>query len=166
MFVWDTVINAVTGIFGKVADKLWMDKSEQEKLEFDKIAFIESMKMSVAELAQSGHLKELEAEFKEHSAQRDYAQNQFGTVEALATMGWVGKVVLLGRASIRWVITGGFSVMAYQILEALLPAIQVKLAAGGTLTWIEFMVLAQILGVPLFYVCGVSIEKWLKVRNS
>jgi hypothetical protein len=166
MFVWDTVINAVTGIFGKVADKLWMDKSEQEKLEFDKVAFIESMKMSFAELAQKGHLAELQKEFEEYQAQRDYANSQFGTVEALASMGFLGRVVLFGRAAIRWVITGGFSVMAWKILDHLLPAIQAKLASGGTLTWVEFMILAQILGVPLFYVCGVSIEKRMKVRNS
>lgn len=166
MFIWDKVIESVSGIFGKVADKLWMDKSEKEKLEFDKVTFIESMKMSFAELKQSGMLKELEHEFKEHEAQRNYAQQQFGTVTALASMGFVGRVVLLGRAAIRWTITGGFSVMAWKILDALLPAIQAKLAGGGSLTWIEFMVLAQILGVPLFYVCGVSIEKWLKVRNT
>lgn len=166
MFLWDKVIDSVTGIFGKVADKIWMDKSEKEKLEFDKLAFVETMKMEFTKVVQDGTLKEMQQEFQEHQAQRDYANNQFGTVTALATMGFVGKVVLFGRASIRWVITGGFSLMAWRILESLLPAIQAKLAAGGALSWIEFLILAQILGVPLFYVCGVSIEKWLKVRQT
>lgn len=165
--IWKMVVDSVTGIFGKVADKLWMDKGEEKQLAFTKVQFIEQMKYQFANLLQTGKLKEMEGEFKEHQAQRDYANKQFGTVQMLAGMGWVGKFVLLGRASIRWVITGGFSFMTYKILVAILPSITTKLATtGGDLTWIEFMILAQIIGVPLFYVCGVSIEKWLKVRNT
>jgi hypothetical protein len=166
MFLWDTVIDAVKSIGTTVADKLWMDKDEKEQLAFSKVQFAANVKLAVEQMVQDGQFKELEAEFKEHDAQRNYAQQQFGSVQALAAMGWIGKLVLLGRASIRWVITGGFSYMTYQIVDAILPAITTKLATGGTLTWIEFMILAQIIGVPLFYVCGVSIEKWLKVRNS
>lgn len=165
MFLWDKVIDVVSNTFGKIADKLWMDKGDQERLEFSKIEFIETMKFSLTKLLQDGKLKEQENDFREHDAQRQYAHQQFGTVAALAGLGFVGRLILFGRASIRWVITGGFSYMAWEILNALLPAIQKKLAAGGTLTPIEFMVLAMILGVPLFYVCGVSIEKWLNVRN-
>jgi hypothetical protein len=160
------VVDSVTGIVGKVADKIWMDKGEEKTLEFTKVQFLETIKFQFANLLQSGKLKEMEGAFKESEAQRDYANKQFGTVEMLAKMGWIGKVVLLGRASIRWVITGGFSFMTWEILQSVLPAIQTKLADGGTLTYIEFMILAQVIGVPLFYVCGVSIEKWLKVRNS
>jgi len=160
----DTIIEA--GM--KVADKIWMDKSEKEKLEFDKAQFVAQVKLTVAKMEQDGELAKIEAAFRESQAQRDYAHQQFGTALDLKDF-IIGRIILLGRASIRWVITGFAMWQTYRIVNIVLTDDVIVALSKGTLSgssiWLISLLVAAIVGVPLFYVSGISIEKLLKVRG-
>ena len=105
MALWEILVGPVVEIAKTAMDKIWMDKGEQEKLEFSKEELVQKMGFAIQEMALNGELKKLEHVFKESQAQRDYALDQFGSAKTLKDAGWMGRIILLGRASIRWVIT-------------------------------------------------------------
>jgi len=162
------VIEAVTNIGGKIADKIWMDKEAQAQLSFDKEKFSQEIGLAVKKLAQDGNLAELEAVFKEAQAQRDFVLKQFGSAETLKGF-VIGRIILLGRASIRWIIVGWAAYMANKVIKMILTDKVILALAGGTLSgsmaWVVTLIVICILGIPLSYVTGVSIEKLLKSRG-
>jgi hypothetical protein len=162
------IIDAIINLGGTVADKIWMDKGEKEKLEFSKEQFVEQIKLAVKQLDQAGELAEMEMVFKESQAQRDYVQDQFGTAEQMKSF-FIGRVILLGRASIRWIITGFAMWQTYQIMNIVLTPQVITALSTGVLSagavWLVSLLVSAVVGIPLFYVSGISIEKLLKVRG-
>lgn len=162
------ITKIISGTVGKLFDKLWMDQDEKARLDFSKEELASKVTLKLAEMEQSGELAELELEFREAQAQRDYAHKQFGTAETLKTF-FVGKVILMGRASIRWVITGYAMWQASKIVDAVLSPDVMKALANGELdigaVWVVALVIGCMLGIPLAYVTGVSVEKILKSRG-
>lgn len=162
------IIEAVSDIGTKVADKFWMDKGAQEQLSFDKEKFTQEVGLAVKRLAQDGELGKLEAVFKEVQAQRDFVLNQFGSAETLKTF-WQGRLIMMGRASIRWIIVGWAAWMANRVIKLILTDKVIVALASGTLSvsmaWVVTLIVICILGIPLSYVTGVSIEKLLKSRG-
>lgn len=163
-----SIAKIIQGTIGKLSDKLWMDKDEQARLDFSKEELLAEVNMKLVEMEQSGELAMVEAEFREAQAQRDYAHKQFGSAEVLKTFA-IGKFILLGRASIRWIITGYAVWQASKIIDSVLSADVMKALASGTLDvgaiWVVALVIATMLGIPLAYVTGVSVEKILKSRG-
>lgn len=164
------IIDAVMDLGKTVIDKIWMGKADKEKLEMTKDEMRRAFEVTLTQMEDTKQMKVLENTLKEHQAQRDYANAQFGTVEALSNMGWVGKTILLGRAGIRWVITGGSMYFTWEILNAVLTDGVINGLATGTLggsaPYIVGLLITLIVAVPLFYCCGVSVEKILDKRNK
>jgi len=162
------IIDAVIKAGTKIADKFWMDKSEKETLEFTKAQFIEQMKFAVKQLDQSGELAELELIFRESQAQRDYQIKMFGSAEALKDF-LVGRVILLGRASIRWVIVGFAAWQTKRIVGIVLTDDVIKALIDNKLgiqgMWLVTILVVLIVAIPLAYVTGASVEKILKSRG-
>lgn len=160
----DTILSAAT----TVVDKIWMDKDKKEQLSFDKTKLVEEMKVTLIAMEQQGELKKIEEEFRESQAQRDYANNQFGSATVLKEF-LIGKIILFGRASIRWVITGFSMWQAHRLVSLILTPEAVKGIAEGTVSassmWMVTLLVVMILGIPLFYVAGISIEKLFKARG-
>lgn len=164
------IIDAVMDLGKTVIDKIWMGKADKEKLELTREEMRHAFEISLTQMEDTKQMKVLEATLKEHQAQRDYAHAQFGTVDALANMGWAGKTILLGRASIRWIITGGSMFFTWKIVNAVLTDTMINGLATGTLAgaapYIVGLLITLIVGVPIFYVSGISIEKIMNKRNS
>lgn len=162
------IVSALSNTVGKVLDKFWMNKSDKEKLEFSKEELLQSMKLKVFEMAQDGEFKKIEQEFRESQAQRDYAQAQFGTADILSKF-LFGKVILFGRSSIRWIITGFAAWQTHRIVTYVLAEDVIKALADGSLSttaiWLVSTVVCMVVGIPLFYVAGISIEKLFKSRG-
>lgn len=160
----DTIIKAGE----KIADKIWMDKEAKEKLEFTKEQFISQINFNLNKLEQEGELKKIEGVFKESQAQRDYANNQFGTAAILKNFG-IGQAILLGRASIRWIITGFAMWQCHRIVTFILTNDVIEGLGKGTMgtaaIWLVGLLICMIVGIPLFYVAGISIEKLFKSRG-
>jgi hypothetical protein len=153
-----------------ILDKIFMDKADKEKIEITKEELRKNFEITLRQMTDNKELAILDKAFQEYEAQRQYANDQFGTVDALANMGWVGKTILLGRASIRWVITGGSMFFTWKIVNAVLTDQVVSGLAVGTLggsaPYIVGLLICLIVGVPIFYVSGISIEKIMNKRNS
>jgi len=168
MIGFGDIVKGVTDIGGKIIDKIWMDKDEEAKLEFSKEELKYVFDMGIRKLEQDGEFKELEMIFQESQAQRDYAHKQFGTAEDLKTF-LIGKVILLGRASIRWVITGFAMWQCHRLVTFILTDEVLAGLASGTLStsgvWLIGLLVCMIIGIPLFYVTGISIEKLFKSRG-
>lgn len=164
------IIGAIISAGKSVLDKFWMDKGAKEKLEFSKEEMLQQFEMMANKMAQDGKFKSIQLKMEEWQAQRDFANAQFGTAKDLAMLGWVGKVIALGRASIRWVITGGSMFFTWKILNSVLTDSVVNALAIGTLgssaSTIVGLLIVLVIGIPLFYVSGVSVEKIMKVRNK
>jgi hypothetical protein len=162
------LIDAISATVGKITDKIWMDKGEKEKLEFTKNELFVNAKLAVSKLEQEGELSELELVFKESQAQRDYAKDQFGSAKVLKDF-FLGRIILFGRASIRWVITGFAMWQAHRMVTHILTEEVMKNLAAGNLStsavWVIGMLVTMIIGIPLFYVAGISIEKLFKSRG-
>lgn len=162
------IIDTILSVAEKAADKIWMDKDKKEQLNFDKEKFVGDMKLAIQGMEQKGELDELEIMFKEAQAQRDYAQQQFGTAQILKDF-FTGRIILLGRAAIRWVITGFAMWQAHRLVTLLLTSDVIKAFAAGTLSgasvWVISLLVCMIIGIPLFYVTGVTIEKLMKARG-
>lgn len=162
----DSIIDA-----GKTAiNKIWMDKGDKAKLELTKQEMEQHFELALTTLAQNGDLTKLELVFKEHQAQRDFANDQFGKAEVLKGFGKIGSIIMLGRASIRWVITGGAMFFTWELMNTLLTAEVITALAGGTLAtgavYLITLLVCLIIGIPLFYVSGISVEKIMGVRNK
>ena len=153
-----------------VINKLWMDKDEKAKIEITKEEMQNQFELALRTLNDKHELDKIEAVFKEHQAQRDFANDQFGKAEVLKEMGWAGKVIMLGRASIRWCITGASMLFTWNIMKLILTPEVIKGVAAGTLSasgsWLVTLIVCLIVGIPVFYVSGISIEKILGVRNK
>jgi len=166
--IGEGIVKAVSATLNKAADKIWMDKGEKEKLEFSKEELKEHTRLAIEQMHQNGELTELEYEFKEAESQRTYQLKHFGSAEVLKTFA-IGKVILLGRASIRWIIVGYAAFEAHGIIKTVLtPKVIEALANGnlkGTMAWLVLMLIIVIAGIPLAYVTGTSIEKLMKARG-
>lgn len=164
------IIDSVLDAGKTILDKLFMDKGEKEKIEITKAELKNNFELALKQMDQNEELTKLEQVFKEHQAQRQFANDQFGTIESLKELGWVGKVIAMGRASIRWVITGGSMIFTWKILNLILTKEVVVALSAGTLsgggTWLITLLIVLVIGIPVFYVSGISIEKILKVRNK
>ena len=160
----------IVGIGGKVIDKIWMDKATAGKLELTREELQKEFELAIKQMDQDGDLKRIDQIFREHEAQRKFANDQFGTMDALAKMGWVGKLIALGRASIRWFITGGSMYFTWNIINKVLTDATVAALFAGTLgtagATILGLIITLVIGIPVFYVSGVSVEKIMKVRSS
>lgn len=160
----DTVIKAAT----KVADKLWMDKDKAEELRLNRDQFEAQVRLALKKMEQDGELAQIEAEWRETEAQRQYAHNQFGTAEILKDF-TLGKIILFGRASIRWVITGFAMWQTHRIVSQVLSDQMIQALAKAELSttaiWLVALVVSITIGIPLFYVTGISVEKILKSRG-
>lgn len=162
----DSIIN-----LGKTAlDKIWIDKGDAAKIELTREQMQRHFELAIKEMDRNGELKQVEATFKEQQAQRDYAHDQFGKMEVLKEMGMVGKIIALGRASIRWIITAGSMFFTWKILNLILTDALVASLAAGTLgastSAIVGLIICLVVGVPVFYVSGISVEKIMKVRDK
>lgn len=164
------IISSIIEAGKAVLDKFWMDKGDKEQLLLTKEEMKAQFKLTMEQMHQDGKLSMIDKSFREFQAQRDFANDQFGTAKALAELGWVGKAIMLGRASIRWVITGGSMFFTWKILNAVLTDSVVASVATGTLggsaAGIVALLIVLVIGIPLFYVSGVSVEKIMKVRNK
>ena len=164
------VIDGILDLGKSVLDKIWMNQGDKAKIELTREQMKAQFEHSLKEIDQKGELSKIEATFKEHQAQRDYAHDQFGKMEILKEMGWVGKIIALGRASIRWVITAGSMIFTWKILNLILTDKLIAGLAAGTLGTsacaIIGLLICLVVGVPVFYVSGVSVEKIMKVRNK
>ena len=162
------IIDKILDVGNTVVDKIWMDKGEKERLEFSKEELAQQVKLAIGKMKQDGELAELELMFKESQAQRDYAQGQFGMASDLKDF-FLGRVILLGRASIRWIITGFAMWQTYRIVNIVLTEDMILMisrgAVDGSAIWLVALIVTAIVGIPLFYVSGISIEKLLKVRG-
>lgn len=160
----DTILKAA----GKAVDKIWMDKDKKEQLAFDKEKFSDEIQLALKTLEQNGELAYIEAEFKEAESERGYAHEQFGTATILKDF-FLGRIILLGRAGIRWCITGFAMIQAHRIISTILTPEVIKSLAEGKLTgqgvWLVTLLVCSIISIPLFYVAGVSVEKVLKSRG-
>jgi hypothetical protein len=160
----DTVLKAAQ----TAVDKIWMDKDKKEQLKFDREKLHREMEVALRNLEQTGELKKIESDYKEAQSQRDYANTQFGTASVLKDF-FLGKIILLGRASIRWVITGFAMWQAHRLVSVILTKQTIAAFAAGTLStsaiWLVSLLVVMILGIPLFYVTGVTIEKLFKSRG-
>jgi hypothetical protein len=164
------IISSIIEAGKVVLDKFWMDKGEKEKLELTKEELKQQFSIIMEEMNQTGKLANIDKVFREHQAQRQFANDQFGTAKALKEFGWVGKVVMLGRASIRWVITGGSMFFTWKILNSVLTDSVIAGIAGGSLggasAYIVGLLIVLVIGIPLFYVSGISVEKIMGRRNK
>lgn len=162
------IVDTIIGAAEKAADKIWMDKDKKEQLKFDREKFTGEMEKAIKQMNIDGDLAKLEAVFKESDAQRQYALSQFGTAALLKDF-FFGKIILLGRAGIRWVITGFAMWQAHRLVTYVLTEKTIAALAAGTLSasavWIIGLIVAMILGIPLFYVTGISVEKLFKARG-
>lgn len=162
------IADKIIGLAETAADKIWMDKDKKEQLKFDRESLTAAMTQAMKKMEQDGEFKELDMMFKESEAQRQYAHNQFGTAALLKDF-FLGKVILLGRAAIRWVITGFAMWQAHRLVSIILTTETIKALAAGTLSgsaiWLVSLVVAMILGIPLFYVTGITVEKLFKSRG-
>lgn len=154
----------------KVLDSLFMSKADEAKIELTKEQLRQQFELTLRQMAEQGKLAEFERVFKEHQAQRDFANDQFGKMEILKEMGWAGKIIALGRASIRWVITGGSMFFTFKIMNLILTPEVVAALAAGTLStggiWLIHLLVALVIGIPVFYVSGISVEKIMGKRNN
>lgn len=161
-------LGIITDAVKSITNKIWMDKGEKARLDFDRDELNAIVSMKLQEMEKSGELDKIEAEFKESQAQRDYAQNQFGSADTLKTFA-VGQIILMGRASIRWVITLFSMYQGHRIVTAVLSTDVIQALAQNKLSvsniWIIALVVSAVLGIPLFYVAGISIEKIMKSRG-
>lgn len=164
------LFESIFKVGGKVIDKLWMDKYQQAQITITKDQMKNDFDLAIKKMVQDGEFKEIEAEFREHQAQRQFANDQFGTLDALSRMGWVGKVIALGRASIRWAITGGSMFFTWKIVNTVLTDAAVAALFAGTLgtaaATILGLLITLVVGIPVFYVSGISVEKIMKVRSQ
>lgn len=164
------IISGIIDAGKSIIDKIWMDKGDKEKLELTKEEMRNHFELALKQMAQSGDLFKLEQSMKEWQAQRDFANDQFGKAEALKDFGWVGKAILLGRASIRWIITGGSMYFTWNIVNSVLTDEVVNSIAKGTLggsaSTIVGLLIVLVIGIPLFYVSGISVEKIMGKRNN
>lgn len=151
-----------------IVDKFWMDKGEKERLEFTKEEMKAQLELALKQMEIDGAFKEADQIFREVQAQRDYAQKQFGSAEVLMKTK-TGRLIMMGRASIRWVITGVSMMFTYKILNAVLTADVLAALAAGTMSvsavWVIAVMVCMVVGIPLFYVAGISVEKLLKSRG-
>lgn len=164
----ESLIKPVSNLIHAGLDKIWMDKGEKEKLEFSKDELKATMTTTLASLAQQGKFKELEMVFKEAQAQRDYQIKSFGSAEVLKDF-FLGRVILVGRASIRWVIVAFAAyetnkIIGWIITEKMIAALMAGNMKGQAL-WLVTTVVILIVGIPMAYVTGASIEKLLKSRG-
>lgn len=163
------IIGSIIDAGKTIIDKIWMDKGEKEKLEITKEELKRNFELALRQMEQTGDLTKLEQSMKEWQAQRDFANDQFGKAEALKEFGTIGKIILLGRASIRWIITGGSMYFTWHILNSVLTDEVVNSIAKGTLggsaSTLVALLIVLVIGIPLFYVSGISIEKIMGKRN-
>jgi hypothetical protein len=164
------IIDGVIDVGKTIINKIWMDKADKEQLTLTKDQLRKEFTVTLKQLAMQDKLQDFERVFKEHQAQRDFANDQFGTAQAMAQFGWVGKLIMLGRASIRWVITGGSMFFTWKILNSILTDSVVNSLAVGTLagsaSYIVGLLIVLVIGIPLFYVSGISVEKIMGKRNK
>lgn len=164
------IIDGIIDAGKTVIDKIWMDAGDKAKIELTREELQQKFELAFKTLEQNGELEKLNLVFKEHQAQRDFANDQFGKAEVLEKMGKAGKFILIGRASIRWVITGGSMFFTWKLMNTLLTSEVMTALAGGTLAtgavWLITLMVCLIIGIPLFYVSGISIEKVMGVRNK
>ena len=164
------IIDTILDTGKTVINKIWMDAGDKAKIELTKEELQQKFDLALKTLAQNGELTTLEMLFEEYQAQRDFANDQFGKAEVLKGFGWAGKFILIGRASIRWVITGGSMFFTWKLMNTLLTSDVMTALAGGTLAtgavWLITLMVCLIIGIPLFYVSGISIEKIMGVRNK
>lgn len=164
------IIDSLINTGKSILDKIWMDKSDKEKIEITKQELKQNFELTLKQMEQSGELQDFENTFKEHQAQRQFANEQFGTMDALSKMGWVGKAIALGRASIRWIITCGSMFFTWKIINIVLTEKAVAALFAGTLgasaATILGLLITLVVGIPVFYVSGISVEKILKVRGQ
>jgi hypothetical protein len=164
--ILDSLIDA-----GKtVIDKIWMDKGDKAKIEITKEEMRNQFAIAMKAMNDNHELAKVEQVFKEHQAQRDFANDQFGKAEVLKEMGWTGRIIMFGRASIRWVITGGSMWFTWNIMNLVLTPDVIAALAAGTMSasgaWLITLLVCLIVGIPVFYVSGISIEKIIGVRNK
>lgn len=164
------IVDAIVNVGGKVLDKFFMNKSEKELLKLSKEQLRKEFEIELKRMAQEGELQREENAFREYEAQRAFANDQFGTMQALQGMGLVGKIIALGRASIRWVITGGSMYFTWTIIERVITDATVSALFAGTLggsaAAILGLLITLVVGIPVFYATGISVEKIMKVRNQ
>lgn len=162
------IFNGVAELIKTGVNKFWMDKGEKERLEITKEEMQKGFEVVLKKMNQSGDLKKLELTFKESEAQREYTQKHFGSAETLKTF-TIGKVIMMGRASIRWVILGFAGWQTHRIVTILMTDDIIKALANGELkasmVWLITLLVVSIVGIPLFYVTGISIEKLFKSRG-
>lgn len=161
-------VTAIANLVDKGIDKIWMDKGEKARLEFSREELRTEMKLMLKSKAMSHDIEKLELEFRESQAQRDYAHEQFGTASVLKTF-FAGRLILVGRASIRWVITVVSMWFTYKIIDLVLTEEMIASLARGDVNastvWLVSLIVVLVVGTPMFYVAGVSIEKLLKSRG-
>lgn len=162
--IYDTLVEA-----GKtIINKIWMDKDKKEQITLDRDALGAKFNLALSEMEQTGELAKIDKEYRESQAQRNYANDQFGSAVTLSSF-FFGKIILLGRAAIRWVITGFAMWQVHRIVGYVLTEKVLTGLAAGTLgvggVWLVTMLVCLVIGIPLFYVAGVSVEKILKARS-
>jgi hypothetical protein len=164
----DDIVKGVTDVVKMGADKLWMDKDKKEQILFDKEKFIQETTFAIKKLAQDGELKKVDALFREDQAQRDHVNKQFGTVDQLKDF-FLGKIILIGRASIRWIITGYAMYQTHKIVNWVFTQEMLNALIAGTIKgaalWLVTLIACAVIGIPLFYVTGITVEKLLKSRG-
>jgi len=164
------IIDSIIDAGKTVINKIWADKGDVLKMEFTRDQLQKEFDLAFKTLAQGGELEKLNLVFKEHQAQRDFANDQFGTAETMKSFGWVGQAIMLGRAAIRWVITGGAMWFTWDLMNILLTTDVITALAGGTLAtsavYLITLMVTLIIGIPLFYISGISVEKIMGVRNK
>jgi len=162
------ILSVIDSVIEKVIPKFWMDKGEKEKIELTREELQNGLKLALKELHQSGELKKEAQVFQESDAQRNFQLKQFGSAEVLKNF-VVGQIIMLGRSSIRWIIVGWAAYQTDKIVGLILTTevinalVANELSAGAT--WLVTLIVVCIIGLPLAYVTGISIEKLMKSRG-